>query len=289
MAQAIRRGFWLSGRGLVNIRARLDNPVHVFEISFPGTFLDHADRDWIARIQTFLRLLEDQFTDAVVALNLFETEQARLLDELHARGQKETDKEEEPFRHTLEQNILEEVGEEKFFRMYPVILHFIELEMRRQSRESGQMPHEYQRRLLWIYAHAYVYALDSFHKVLENLTKERDRPNTIEKELTKFRAAFPHLKGIRDSAHHLEDRGLGRDRRGNPLKLEPIDNGIVRAPGGGVLLLSVLEGNRLWYTLEDGSHGELAISHDNIAIAAEVFQSVINAFRWKGRPRLIPS
>ena len=131
--------------------------------------------------------------------------------------------------------------------------------------------------------------LDSFHKVLENLTKERDRPNALEGELTKFRTAFPHLKGIRDSAHHIEDRGLGRDRRGNPLKLKPIDNGIVRAPGGGILLLSVLEGNKLWYTLEDGRHGELAVSHENMAIAAEVFQSVINAFRWRGRSRLIPS
>ncbi len=263
--------------------------MYVFEISFPGIFLEHGDPDWIARIQTFLRLLEDQFTDAVVALNLFETEQARLLDELQARGQKESFKEEEHFRQTLEQNILEEVGEEQFFRLYPAILHFIELEVRRKSWKSGQMPDEYQRRILWIYPHAYVYALDSFHKVLESLTEERDVPNGVEEELAKFRTAFPRLKGIRDSAHHVEDRGLGRDRHGNPLKLKPIDNGIVRAPGGGVLLLSVLEGNKLWYTLEDGSHGGLAISHDNIAIAAEVFQSVINAFQWKGRPRLIPS
>ena len=263
--------------------------MRVFEIRFPGTWLDYADVQWAGRIAQFLRLLEDQFTDAVVALNLFEREQARLTGEFQDQEQERISEEEEQLQRTLEQGYLEELGADRFFRMYPAVLHCIELEMRRQRWESGQLPHEYQRRIIWIYAHAYVYALDSFKKVLGQLVEEPEVPPAIEIELQKFKAAFPHLKGIRDSAHHLENRGLGRDRYGNPLKLKPINNGIARAPGGGVLLLAILEGSKLRYTLGDGSHGELAISHENAAIAAETFQSVIIAFRWIGRPRLIPS
>jgi hypothetical protein len=266
--------------------------IDIFEVRLPGTYLDYPDNGWSGRILQFLRLLEDQLTDTIVALNLFKAEEARRNDKLRSRIQGQLSKEEreeDELRQELEKRCREELGEELFFQRFLAVQHYIEREVRRHRWETGQMPPDYESRILSIYAHAYVSALDSFHKVLAKLTAERDVPQPVKEALEKFNVVFPHLKGIRDSAHHLEDRGLGRDRDGNPLKLKPIDNGIVRAPGGGVLLLSVFQGNKLWYTLEDGSHGELAINRENIAIAVEVFQSVINAFQWAGRPRLIPS
>lgn len=262
--------------------------MHIFEIRFPGTFLDYPKEESRDRVQTILNLLETQFTDAVIAFNFFEREQARILDDFRERGQAGVWEEEEKLTQALEQEFRKEVGDHVFFQKYPAILHAIELEMRKQGWKSGKVPQEYQWRLPFILAHAYLYALDSFQKILETLVREPDVPPSVAKALERFKTAFPVLKEIRDSAHHIEDRGRGVDKRGRPLDLKPVYNGIVHAPSGGVLLLSNLRGNKLGYTLGEGSHGEIAISPENMEEVAAIFQSVIDAFPWKGRPRQIP-
>lgn len=262
--------------------------MHIFPITFPGTFLDYPEQESRGRVRIILNLIETQFTDAVVALNFFEREQATALENLRERGQAGISEEEEKLRQALEQEFRNEHGDEIFFQRYPDILHAIELEMRKQEWKSGKVPQEYQGRLCFILAHAYVYALDSFQNILKTLVQEPGVPPAVTEALERFKTVFPVLKGIRDSAHHIEDRGRGLDRQGNPLDLKPIYNGIVRAPSGGVLLLSNLRGNRLGYTLDDGSHGEIAVSRENTEELAAIFQSVIDAFRWKGRSRQIP-
>lgn len=197
--------------------------------------------------------------------------------------------EEERLRQTLEEKFREELGENDFYQKYLAVLHAIELEMRRRRWESGKMPREYESRLPFMYAHAYVYALDSFQKILEVLVREPGVPPAASEALEKFKTAFPVIRGIRDSAHHIEDRGRGVNRHGIPLELKPLHGGMVHAPAGAVLLLSNLRGNNLGYTVDDGSHREIAVSYENTAAVAEIFQSVIDAFQWKGRPRLIPS
>ncbi len=262
--------------------------MHIFEICFPGTFLDFPEEESRGRVHIILHLLEMQFTDAVIALNFFEREQAGALDNLRERNQASVSEEEEELRQALEQEFRKELGDEVFFQRGPAILSAIELKMKKQRWESGKVPQEYQWRLPFIFAHAYVYALDSFQKILETLVPEPGVPPAVAEALERFKTAFPALKGIRDSAHHIEDRGRGLDRQGRPLDLKPVYNGIVHAPSGGVLLLSNLRGNKLGYTLGDGSHGEIAISPEKTAEVAAIFQSVIDAFRWKGRPRQIP-
>ncbi len=262
--------------------------MHIFPITFPGTFLDYPEQESRDRVRIIPNLLETQFTGAVVALNFFEREQARVLENLRERDQAGTSEEEEELRQALEQEFRNEHGDEVFFQRYPDILLAIELKMKKQRWESGKVPQEYQWRLPFIFAHAYVYALDSFQKILETLVPEPGVPPAVAEALERFKTAFPVLRGIRDSAHHIEDRGRGLDRQGRPLDLKPVYNGIVHAPSGGVLLLSNLRGNKLGYTLGDGSHGEIAISPENTAEVAAIFQSVIDAFRWKGRPRQIP-
>ena len=181
----------------------------VFEIRLPGTYLDYPDNEWSGRTFQFLRLLEDQLTDAIVALNLFKGEEARRNDKLRSRIQEQLSKEEreeDELRQGLEKRCLEVLGEELFFQRFLAVQHYIESEVRRHRWKTGQMPLEYESRTLWIYAHAYVYALDSFQKILAKLTAERDIPEPVKEALEKFKVVFPHLKGIRDSAHHLEDR-----------------------------------------------------------------------------------
>ena len=264
--------------------------MHIFEIRFPGTSLDYPEEESRPLVHIILHLLEAQFTDAVIALNFFEREQARAFDNLQERAQAGVSEEEEELTQALE-GYRKELGDEAFFQMYPAILDAIELEMRKQrwesGWESGKVPQEYQTHLPFIFAHAYVYALDSFQKILKRLVHEPGVPHAVDEALERFKTAFPVLKGVRDSAHHIEDRGRGLDRHGKPLDLKPLYNRIAYAPSGGVLLLSILRGNNLGYTLEDGSYGEIAVSRENTEEVAAIFQVVIDAFPWKGRPRQI--
>ena len=50
---------------------RLKDPMHVFEITTPGTWLYYEDREWSWQIDLIIDHLKDQFFEANAALNLF--------------------------------------------------------------------------------------------------------------------------------------------------------------------------------------------------------------------------
>ena len=50
---------------------RRRRPMFVFEVTTPGTWLDHEDRAWSFRVQVLLDLLKSKFLEASAALNLF--------------------------------------------------------------------------------------------------------------------------------------------------------------------------------------------------------------------------
>jgi len=65
--------------------------------------------------------------------------------------------------------------------------------------------------------------------------------------------------------------------------LKPVDNQLVRAPGG-VLILESLIGNRFGSTMADGEYGEVSVTPASLAAANQLVQMSIEAFRWKGPP-----
>ena len=136
------------------------------------------------------------------------------------------------------------------------------------------MPLDYRERVKHIYLHVYIYALDSFSKLLDKLCDRSDAPADIAIERRRLKTALPSLKAIRDSAHHIEDRGRKRGRRE-----EPIDTHI--------LTISVRTGdNELSYTAENGSHARIAASLENTEMIRSVLQNVIYAFEWAGPRRV---
>lgn len=258
--------------------------MHQFAIAFPGTWLAYPDRGQAWKIQILLGLLERQFGDAVLALNLFEREQERLRATIRAPHQED---DASRLAAQLEEQYVQELGEVVFYQNYWVIQQQIEAEVRRQMWRQGQIPQEYLNRLPFLYAHAFLYALDSFGKILAVTVAEipNPPPAIIDSE-QRFQREFPGLKGVRDSAHHIEDRGRGVDRRGKPLQLKPIDTRIIKAPGGA-LMLSNLTGDKLGYTAEDGTLAEVSIDGGRTGVLAEIFRAVIAAFPWHGHPRLV--
>ena len=243
----------------------------VFQITHPGTWLRHPDQACARRIQPLLGCLEDQLANAVVALNLFQRQ--HVADAWRPSPAREAMY--DANQQAVEDDIRHELGEEEFFRNFLAVQAIVEQEVRRRLWAQGEIPVEYARRLPFLYAHLFVYALDSFGKILYVLSKEDGTPQAIRVEYEGFVSALPHLKALRDSAHHIEARARALDRRGQPIRVRALE-------------LSNLWGDKLAYTAEDGQLAEVPINETSARVASSALQRVIDAFDWEGRMRITP-
>jgi hypothetical protein len=259
----------------------------VFEIVTPGTWLDYEDRDWSWRIEGQLRSLESQFFEANLALNLFVGAQSRR----PSFADRETWERDSQRRSEIRQAVELESGVGGSSSDWDLIHFETEVRFKREQWSSGRIPREFEHNLPFIYARAFLYAFDAFDKFLGVLVLE-DR---VPRELTTFHAqlneAFPHLRGVRNTAQHLEDRarGLGAGRNPQPLDLKPIDNTLINAPGGGVLALNCLNGSRYGSTMADGHYGEVDVSPDSLKLLQTVLQGILESFKWRGSRQHAPS
>lgn len=114
-------------------------------------------------------------------------------------------------------------------------------------------------------------------------------PAEVGAQTDAFYDALPSLARVRDTAHHPEDRARGLDKKQKPLDLKPIDNKLISAPGGGVLVLDSLNGNRYGCTMADGHYGEVEVSAESLGVVQNCLQSVLNAFTWSGPRRHTPT
>ena len=88
----------------------------------------------------------------------------------------------------------------------------------------------------------------------------------------------------------MEDRsrGLGAGRNPKPPELKPIDNQIIKAEGGA-LVLKCLNGTKYGNAMADGHYGEVDVSPESMSALCEIFQDVLDAFSWKGSKSHLPS
>lgn len=125
----------------------------------------------------------------------------------------------------------------------------------------------YVRCLNSIYAKAFVFALDGINKLLFKICKYLNPPETIEKLITEYENNFGHLKHIRDSAIHIEDRGRGKTRHEEPLNTS-------------IIILGSFIDRRFGFTGADGKQYEIEISDATLQTAKEILQKVINSYTW---------
>ena len=125
----------------------------------------------------------------------------------------------------------------------------------------------YERCLNGLYAKAFVFALDGIEKLLNRLGVMCNPPKEIKHLHEEYKKLFGHLKHIRDSAIHIEDRGRGKTR-----KQEPLDTHII-------VLGSFIE-RRYAFTGEDGRQYEIEISESTLKTAKSIIQEIINSYSW---------
>lgn len=260
--------------------------MHIFEIIIPGTWLVSDDRDWAWEIEEILRCLEEQFYEANFALNMF----------FHAISHDKEDMsianwEADSDRWFAIQRELESQLGSPYERQNRDDIHLqTEILFKREKWQSGRLPSEFKKKKAFIYARAFLYALDSFEKFLNVLKQQPQVPQTVSELHVKFSSIFPQLRGVRNSAQHMEDRsrGLGAGKNPKPLELKPIENGTFSAPDGAIIL-DYLNGTKYGNTMADGHYGEVDVSPSSMKSLTSIFQSLLDSFEWKGPKRHLPS
>lgn len=260
--------------------------MYIFEIVKPGTWLVAEDRGWSWEIEGLLRNLEGQFYEANLALNMF----------LHSMSRDREDMSRE--RWEADSNRRSEIRRElegKVDNPYDCDtwddLHFqTELIFKREQWESGRLPREFQHNQAFMHARSFLYALDSFDKFLNVLKEQNNVPDKINELHDKFGEVFPDLRGVRNTSQHMEDRsrGLGAGRNPKPLELKPIDNQLIKAENGA-LVLNSLNGTKYGNTMADGHYGEVDVSPNSMEELRQIFQKVLDSFEWKGPKNHLPS
>ena len=122
-------------------------------------------------------------------------------------------------------------------------------------------------RLRSLYAKSFVYALDDASQLVWVLKGDKQLSDTARVQCKRFRIAFPALRDLRNSLHHIEDRlrGIGRDNK-------PIS--------ATLLVISSLRDNNLGATTDKGNYAEIEISEATLLSAFAVIKDLIWCFEW---------
>ena len=257
----------------------------VFEIVVPGTWLDYEDRDWSWKIEGQIRHLQSQFFEANTALNFFMQTQG-MRPSLANREMWEHNSQR---RYEIQQIIERERAGMSTRDEWDEISFEAEVRFKREQWSNGRIPREFEHNTPFLYARAFLYALDAFDKFLGVLSKTKNIPAEFAKLHEMMALAFPHLRGVRNSVQHLEDRARSLGAGSKPLDLKPINNNMLNAPGGGVLMLNCLNGSSYGSTMSDGHYGEVDVSPESMIKLQEILQAVLQVFKWKGPRQHAPS
>lgn len=254
----------------------------VFELTKPGSHLNYDDREVGWKFESLLGHLETAFYDANVSLNFFNAERENSDAFI---GQQQDDFQR---RSIIEAQVLQELGVQAY-EDYEKVRAEVDARLRKEKYSKGVVPLSHRHRFVFLYAKSFLYALDTIDKFLKVLSEENGAPEIIKKLHAKVGTDFPNLRGVRNSAQHLEDRarGLGAGKLPKPLQLQPVDNGFVVAPQGA-LMLSNLFGTKFGCTMANGHYGEVEISEESMSKITSILQEVFDSFAWKGFPQHLP-
>lgn len=248
--------------------------MYIAEIQYPGTWLDIEDRDVAFEIEGMLRHMVDLVSEAAIALTFFE-------NSLGAKHDPESEwRQDAAIRREIDEKLREELGDD-YYQDYDNTRLESECQVRRRKMELGIVPRAYVHKIPFIHARTFVFAVDSFGKFLDELTKYEQVPEEIVIHQERFNELLPSVRKIRNSAQHIEDRlrryGSWQDKR-NGKKME-VD---------GFFGLSNLAGNRLGYTIDDGTYQEIEISESTFKILLDTMNNILPLFKWKGPASIEP-
>ncbi|MDS7956793.1 MULTISPECIES: hypothetical protein [unclassified Acinetobacter] len=251
-----------------------------FDYVIPGTWIDYDDEEWSIRIFKQILMLESQFQDANVALDMFSTLDASKLYPFSREKFAEDSSKKYEIRNFLEKKIPRE-GMSEYDYQLELSLQ-TDIQFKKEQWSNGKKPIGFEISCQRIYARAFINALDLFDRVLQRLTEEKGIPSGVVQQYEKISKYFPDLRPVRNTMQHLEDRSRGKGAYNKQMDLKPIDNDYINAPNGGVLVLDTLNGSNFESTMANGEIGRVEISCESLSKLLEILVGVLNSFKWKG-------
>lgn len=264
----------------------------IVNIEYPGTWLKLQDTEKTSDVESLLSSMDTSLIDMAITLTMFVDCQQNSYSEHTSENIEVSWERDRQLRIQIEKNYRDGLANENdFYSNHEHHRAETEKLYRQEKLKIGEIPRSYKHRFSFIHAHSFLSSVDSFYKYLSVISNETNLEN-IKVIKQQFEDAFPTLSRIRNSAQHSEDRirGYGKPadlRKKIKMDLKPIDNGFIKAEGG-VLALSNLNGNRLGYTIDDGSYQEFEVSEITLGKVADLFQSLINSFQWSGPTSISP-
>ena len=254
---------------VLTIRAR--DLMYIAELFTPGSQIEFEGKNKI-EISRLLAHMEYVVYDAAISISLFEEalEKSRMplskwekIQDLKASATKEIS------------------AESGSLYQKPTDDQKLEIGRRYQTKltELDMIPVLYERRLPFIHAHSFLYAVDCIGKIIDELASFEDVPENAQAIAEKFDESFPSVRKIRNSALHIEDRLQGYGPLRDKRKGKKMDTG---------LRLSDLEGNQLCYTIHDGTQERFEISSDTLSKTVEMVNQLLASFAWTGSSRVEP-
>lgn len=150
-----------------------------------------------------------------------------------------------------------------------------------------EMPSNYRRRLPFIHARTFLFACDGVAKSIHQLRKELpvaqqqlvDDLRSLESDLKRD---LPDAIDLRDSAHHEEERVVGKAFNKKIDLSKPVETSLIDAPHGGVMMIDCLINDAVTATVADGRIASLDVTAQTLAILVDTVQRAINLFSWRG-------
>ncbi len=264
----------------------------IVNIEYPGTWLELPDRGNVFELQNLILSMETAITDMAITLTMFTDCQQKSYSEHTSEHRESLWERDRQLRTHIEKEYRDGLNNENdVYNNYEHHRAEIDKLYRQEKLKAGEIPRNYKHRVSFIHAHSFLSSADTLYKYLSVLSGETNL-EYVKVIKQQFEDTFPTLSKIRNSAQHSEDRirGYGKPadvRKKIKMDLKPIDNGFIKSEGG-VLALSNLNGNRLGYTIDDGSYQEFEISEVTLGKAVDLFQSLINSFQWSGPTSISP-
>jgi len=128
---------------------------------------------------------------------------------------------------------------------------------------------KYERCLNSIYATSFVFSLDAISKLLNALKIYLSPPDAVLDLISEYETIFGHLKHIRDSVAHIEDRsrGFGKNKKKIPTN---------------ILSLGLFINERCFeITGSDGNLYRVELSDSTLLSAHKILQGIINTYTWE--------
>ena len=261
--------------------------MYILEITQPGGILEpERDGEWRMRVLGLLFMTLTAFWDACIAVGMFENQFAE--DARYREAHRLTLERHEAIaerQRAIEDRWRQKLGEREYWRRRTEVLAEVVKEDRREAWKSGEIPRSYEGRLSFMYAEAYVHAVDRIRKLLFELAGVDGIPEELKAIKAAFREEFGDTIAVRNSMEHVNDRMRYQGPYGSTFA--PDSTGVPwveAAEDAEVLVLGSLSASGLGYTAGDGTFRTAELTQARLERLRDLLQDAMDAFAWAGTP-----